>query len=149
MVKFRSWNGMFTMFIYFKDGHYFVNKDCKIEHLIKFPMDFIVSDFWQNKEQSLELFDKNKKEIFEGDVIQFQDSALEMAGNDESAFDFINKATVVKKDFYFTLENFLSKDEDTGVYNRLDEIEYLEELKELFEYSEVIGNIHENKEIEN
>lgn len=139
MAKFRSWNKEYRNFIYWENGTYFFEEKIRVNLEDKFKKFFD----WQNKEQSLEINDIKGKEIFIGDNIQFEDSTLEMNGIDESAYEFINKATVVKSGICFTLENFLSKDEDTEVYNKLDEIEYLDELKSLFEHSEVISNIHE------
>jgi len=66
MAKFRSWNENRNQFYYWQDGYYFKNKECTDDwNMIQVWFD------WQNKEQSLEIFDKNNQEIFVGGIVKF------------------------------------------------------------------------------
>ncbi|WP_149556545.1 YopX family protein [Streptococcus cristatus] len=78
--------------------------------------------------QSTGLFDKNGKEIYEGDVVQFEDCYT------ESDFLYTNKGTVKWSQGSFTVTN-------------RDSVE-MEDLldREILDVT-IIGNIYENKDI--
>lgn len=78
--------------------------------------------------QSTGLFDKNGKEIFEGDIVQFEDCYT------ESDFLYINKGIVEWSQRSFTVTN-------------RDSVEMEDLLDgEILDVT-IIGNIYENKEI--
>ena len=95
--------------------------------------------------QSTGLFDKNGKEIFEGDIIKFPDlyGFYDFEGGLTSV-DGLNVASVVKKGNCITLDNFAGKDGFTE--RELENYECtFDDLD--FKNFEVIGNIYENKEL--
>ncbi len=84
------------------------------------------------------LHDKNGVEVYEGDVVQFDDTGEEGYEYKEG-FDFTNRAVVVFENGRFTLDEFL--DTNSGVVEELNDHE---ELYTTIENSEVIGSIYDN-----
>ena len=113
------------------------------------------SDFWWSETvlnfedveimQSTGLFDKNGKEVFEGDIVEFPEVYV-FSDFEEglTGVDGFNIASVVKRGNYVTLDNFAGED---GATER--ELEnYKCTFDDLdFKNFEVIGNIYENKEL--
>lgn len=95
--------------------------------------------------QSTGLFDKNGKEVFEGDIVEFPEVYV-FSDFEEglTGVDGFNIASVVKRGNYVTLDNFAGED---GATER--ELEnYKCTFDDLdFKNFEVIGNIYENKEL--
>lgn len=92
------------------------------------------------------LHDKNGKEIYEGDIVEFKDVGEEGYEYKEG-FDFDNIAQVVYENGIYTLSNFGETDNSHYATNCTDE----ERLEEVLRNGncEVIGNIYENKELLN
>lgn len=126
--KFRAWDNRFSEFV----EDFFVSEDGKIYKKTKdtgygIAISRETSDKI-NLMQSTGLFDRNGKEIFEGDVVQFEDCYT------ESDFLYINKGVVEWSQGSFTVTN-------------RDSVEMEDLLDgEILDVT-IIGNIYENKEI--
>lgn len=83
--------------------------------------------------------DKNKKRVFEGDILEFDDVGEEGYEYKEG-FDYVNRATVVFSKGRFELGNFLST--NSAVAEDMVCI-FHEDFVSVFEENEVIGNIHD------
>lgn len=135
-------NGEWVYGAYYKQEY--VYGDEKVAHCIITTKDVLSNDLWLDYEevipetvgQCANLFDKNKKEIFEGDII----TATTLDTGDE------RKAIV-------GFGNFVDgncDDEYIGFYIEFEDIKVtitqlaMEEVKDRFE---VIGNIHDNSEL--
>lgn len=89
------------------------------------------------------LKDKNGKEIYEGDIVEFEDIG-EDGYEYKEAYDFINRAVVVWGKGRFVLDCF--GDDNSGVIDDMNN--HPEDFYNMFEhYAEVIGNIHDNPEL--
>lgn len=98
--------------------------------------------------QSTGFKDKNKKEIFIGDIVKFPElyAFVDGAGEttDVTVCDGFNIASVVKKGSFITLDNFVY--EDGGTLSGLENNDFtFDDLD--FKKFEIIGNIYENKEL--
>ena len=86
--------------------------------------------------------DKNSVEIYEGDIVRFEDVGEEGYEYKE-AFDFTNRACVCWNNGRFELEKI--------VYDNSAMLEYMynshEEFINEFKGFEVIGNVYENPEL--
>lgn len=94
--------------------------------------------------QYTELKDKNGKEIYEGDIVEFEDTGEEGYEYKEG-FDFNNIAQVVYENGIYTLANFGESDNSYYATDCSDE-EILEEVLRNGN-CEVIGNIYDNPEL--
>lgn len=119
MAKFRSWNKWNQKFEYFKDGMYFRDEKCK-----DYYDSHEVNKFnWQNAEQATGLFDKNGKEIYEGDKL-----------SDGKGIGIV---------WYFeNVAMFLITEENRNAYY-LNEGDITRPCN--LQYSKIIGNIHEGE----
>ena len=95
--------------------------------------------------QSTGLFDKNGKEIYEGNIVKFPDVyGFYDYGDGLTSVDGFNIASVVKKRNCVTLDNFVS--ENGAMEKELENYECtFDDLD--FKNFEIIGNIYENKEL--
>ena len=128
--KFRAWDKRFSEFL----EDFFVNEDGKIYKKTKdTSYGFAISRETSDKiilMQSTGLFDKNGKEIFEGDILTDGHTLGVLRNHQTLGFYMADEKGK---------ENFLSDTVDT---------EGFEEAKEFMENSiEIIGNIYENKEV--
>lgn len=124
--KFRSWNDVDKCFYYFQDGKYLDKNNEEIDkHCFN----------WNNAEQFTEVKDKdkNKKEIYEGDIIKINGNFLCGRG---FHVDVVNPIfVVIFRNGRFALDLL------SNSYNVVISIcDFLSQL-------EVIGNIHENPEL--
>lgn len=88
------------------------------------------------------LKDKNSKEIFEGDIVKFED-CCEEGYEYKEGFEFDNIAEVVFENGRYILTNFIESDNSYYADDGIDEA--LEEV--LNGNCEVIGNIYEDKDL--
>lgn len=144
--KYRMWNGI-TSKLHHVTGLYFDGKVAqyidKVGKLrcIKFENAILM--------QSTSLKDKNGKEIFEGDILKFNDEWDDYCyeGYIDGATEGINYVEIEKETTCFTFGKFKISDSSLLYFMR-DEYLSFEELitdKE-FEF-EIVGNIYENKEM--
>lgn len=63
--KFRSWNDNFKKFYYFENGKYYNDVECNNYYSSKANVLFK----WNDAEKYISKTDKNKKEIYTGDII--------------------------------------------------------------------------------
>lgn len=125
--KFRAWAGGSLCRMYQPDEVMVGNGDIWIVDEDSAAGDWIVNNDLELM-QSTGLFDKNGKEIFEGDVVQFEDCYT------ESDFLYINKGIVEWSQGSFTVTN-------------RDSVEMEDLLDgEILDVT-IIGNIYENQGI--
>lgn len=126
-LNFRAWDKRFSEFV----EDFFVSEDGKIYKKTKDTgYGFAISRETSDKiilMQSTGLFDKNGKEIFEGDIVQFEDCYI------ESDFLYLNKGIVEWSQGRFTVTN-------------RDSVEMEDLLDGDILDVTIIGNIYENKE---
>ena len=123
--KFRVWDKQFKKMdndigeMHFEDGEFkYIGDDV---HYKRLPEDIILM-------QSTGLFDKNGREIFEGDIAQFEDCYT------ETDFLYVNTGIVEWSQGSFTITNRYS-------------VEMGDLLDGEFLDVKIIGNIYENKEL--
>ena len=116
-IKFRSWNEKEQKFYYFMDGKYYLDSWFRIQCGNTIDFD------WKNAEQSTGNYDKNNNEIFENDII------------------IVGKYTT--KDFTYTMKKhkweWIAEQHNCG-HSGIGSGYWGNDI-------EVIGNIHENKEL--
>ncbi len=88
------------------------------------------------------LKDKNGKEIYEGDVIEFEDTT-EDGYEYKEGIDITNRASIVFKNCRFELDNIIETTSGVLVDMEEDWELFIDSLKS----SKVIGNIYENPEL--
>lgn len=89
------------------------------------------------------LKDKNEKEIYEGDIVRFEDIG-EDGYEYKEGFDFKNEAQVIYEDGQVTLTNF--GEGDNSYYANDGQPDILDEILRNGN-CEVIGNIYDNPEL--
>lgn len=90
------------------------------------------------------LHDKNGKEIFEGDIVEFLDTGEEGYEYKEG-YDFNNIASIVWKNGRFELDKIY--DNNSTVLEFMNNESHEEFIDELMHDCEIIGNIHDNPQL--
>ena len=128
-IKFRGW-------------HKQSRKMYLLDKIIHFRLDTLNKQKGWIFQQYTGINDKNSVEIYEGDIVRFEDVGEEGYEYKE-AFDFTNRACVCWNNGRFELEKI--------VYDNSAMLEYMynshEEFINEFKGFEVIGNVYENPEL--
>lgn len=98
--------------------------------------------------QSTGLIDKNGVEIYEGDIVEFEDETSCYPFDDESSIGTINRAQIVIDNIQgVVLENFMLK--NSTVAESYEDYYDLPTYEKAFFFTEcrAIGNIYENPEL--
>lgn len=129
-IKFRAWDIEKNRMVYdFETIPYF---DSRV--ITKYNADICMQFTW--------LKDKNGKDIFEGDIVDFED-AWEEGYEYKEGYEFTNRATVEFLNWAFILTNF--RESDNSYY--YGEQNHYSEMLDAFAKSNVIWNIYENPEL--
>lgn len=99
--------------------------------------------------QSTGLFDNNGKEIFEGDILKFNDEWSDYCyeGYVDGSTEGINYVEIEKETTCFTFGKFKTSDSSLLYYMKDENLSFEELIKdEDFEF-EILGNIYENPEL--
>lgn len=90
------------------------------------------------------LKDKNGKEIYEGDIVEFLDTGEEGYEYKEG-YDFNNIASIVWENGRFELDNIY--DNNSAVLEFMNNESHEEFIDELMSDCQIIGNVFENSEL--
>ena len=144
--KYRMWNRI-TSTMHHVEGLYFDSEEIQykdevgILRFIKFENTILM--------QSTGLHDKNGKEIFEGDILKFNDEWSDYCyeGYVDGSTEGINFVEIIRETTCFTFGKFQTSDSSLLYFMR-DEYLSFEDLitDKDFEF-EIIGNIYENPEL--
>jgi len=127
----------------------FVFDNDKTECLCGYAYDFYLEDEDAILMQSTGLHDKNGKEIFEGDILKFNDEWADYGyeGYVEGSIDGINYVEIKAEITYFTFGK--TRIPESSLTDLVENEHYsFEELMNEKSYEfEIIGNIYENPEL--
>ena len=121
MAKFRSWNKELKCFIRFKNGRYYI-ENIKGFKGYKGNGSYSYYFNWQNAEQSTGRKDNNGIEIFVGDILKYENSTI-----------YGVKLNPVRSEIALFFNNKI----------------YAFPFGDLRHNLEIVGSIHENKELLN
>ena len=144
--KFRMWNRISSQ-LHLVDGLYFDDKEAEYvddDNVLRFIG-------FKNIElmQSTGLKDKNGKEIFEGDVVKFNDEWNEYCheGYVDGSVEGVNYVEVVKGEACFEFGKTRYPESSLFIHMEDEHLSFAELVNDKdFEF-EIIGNIYENPEL--
>ena len=126
-----------------------VFEDDKTRCVCGYAYDFYLEDEDATIMQSTGLFDKNGKEIFEGDILKFNDEWADYGyeGYVDGSIDGINYVEIKAETTYFTFGK--TRIPESSLTDLVENEHYpFEELVNEKSYEfEIIGNVYENPEL--
>lgn len=144
--KYRMWNKI-TSKMHSVDGLYFDSEEVQYKdevdvlRFIKFGNTILM--------QSTDLKDKNGKEIFEGDILKFNDEWEDYCqeGYVDGSSEGINYVLIGSEMTYFIFEKTKYPDSSLFYYVNEEHLTFQEVMEDNeFEF-EIVGNIYENPEL--
>ncbi|GAQ18002.1 prophage Lp1 protein [Oceanobacillus picturae] len=139
-IKFRAWDKVNEKML-----NYGTDEACEVweDGCDYMGMSFITHQpniIWM---QYTGLEDDHGKEVFEGDILEFEDIGEE-GYEYKDGYDFINRATIVFEEGRFVLSNFL--DINSAVIEEVRD-ENHDHLVNIIDSSRIIGNIYEDSHL--
>ncbi len=147
--KFRAWDNVEKKFV----EHFFITDNGLICNMEKPTSDYGIPIPFEKSElnlmQSTGLKDKNGKEIFEGDVLKFNDEWNEYCheGYVDGSVEGVNYVEVVKGEACFEFGKTRYPESSLFIHMEDEHLSFAELVNDKdFEF-EIIGNIYENQEL--
>jgi hypothetical protein len=144
--KFRLWNRI-TSQLHLVDGLYFDDKEAEYvdnDNVLRFIG-------FKNIElmQSTGLKDKNSQEIFEGDILKFNDEWNEYCheGYVDGSVEGVNYVEVVKGEACFEFGKTRYPESSLFIYMEDEHLSFAELVKDKDFGFEIVGNVYENSEL--
>ena len=144
--RYRMWNRI-TSQLHLVDGLYFDDKEAEYvddDNVLRFVS-------FKNVElmQSTGLKDKNGKEIFEGDILKFNDEWNEYCheGYVDGSVEGINFVEVVRGEACFEFGKTRYPESSLFIYMEDEHLSFAELVKDKDFGFEIIGNVYENPEL--
>lgn len=147
--KFRAWDKRFSEFV----EDFFASEDGKIyKKSTDTGYGIAISRETSDKVilmQSTGLVDKNGKEIFEGDILKFNDEWNEYCheGYVDGSVEGVNYVEVVKGEACFEFGKTRYPESSLFIYMEDEHLSFAELVKDKDFGFEIVGNVYENSEL--